>query len=437
MAARSLTEQTHDLGQALLRRDGADLTDAQLLTRFAEQGEEAAFEALFRRHAPMVLGVCRRLLRHAQDAEDAVQVVFLVLARKAASVRPREAVANWLYGVAYKAALKARSAAARRKERQVADLPEPPAPPGVRDDLAPLLHRELSRLPDKYRAVLVLCDLEGQTRRDAARQLGCPEGTVCGRLARARTLLARRLTRSGLALSAAALETLIAADAAPACVPAPLLAATMRSVSLRAAGAGAVSPQVLALAQGVRRALFLSKVKVAAAALSVAGFLGAGVAGLARHLPPGVDRQGPAAGGIHAAPAPPGPPPAAPQDGRPDSEQLQGAWVLVWLVNGGEKSPPDPARDLRLELTDKTFRSDHGGRLFRQATYTIDPARDPKWMDITSPGDYGGHLCRGIYRIAGDELTLCYARPGGERPTRFESQPGSGVSLALWKRADR
>src|SRR5258708_38364029 len=109
MASHPLTKLTHDLGRALLRRDGADLTDAQLLTRFTERGDEAAFEALVRRHAPMVLGVCRRLLRNAQDAEDAVQVVFLVLAQKAASVRPREAVAGRLYGVARQAALQARA----------------------------------------------------------------------------------------------------------------------------------------------------------------------------------------------------------------------------------------------------------------------------------------------------------------------------------------
>jgi RNA polymerase sigma factor (sigma-70 family) len=435
MAARSLTDLTHDLGQALLRRDGADLTDAQLLTRFAEQGEEAAFEALLRRHAPMVLGVCRRLLRNADDAEDAFQVVFLVLARKAASVRPREAVANWLYGVAYKAALKARSAAARRKERQVADLPEPPARHSPCDDLWPLLDRELSRLPDKYRAVLVLCDLEGQTRRDAARQLGWPEGTVCGRLARARALLARRLTRCGVALSVAGLETLVAAHTAQACVPAPVLAATMRSVSLHAAAAGGVSPRVLALARAVRRALFFSKLKVAAAALVAAGLLGAGVAGLAHRLPTGADRSGPATGRTPADRPEAGPRADVPGDGRTDSQNLQGTWVLVRLVSDGQESPADQARALRLELTDKAFRSDHAGRLFRQATYTIDPSRDPRWMDILSPGDYGGHDCRGIYRIEGDQLTLCHARPGAERPTRFESEPGSGVILAVWRRA--
>jgi RNA polymerase sigma factor (sigma-70 family) len=170
MTARSLAELTHVVANTILRHGGADLTDAQLLGYFVEQGNEAAFEALVRRHAPMVHGVCRRLLHHAQDAEDAVQVVFLVLARKAGSVRPREALAGWLYGVAYKAALKARSRAARRRERQVVQLPEPAsAPDRPPDDLRPLIDRELHSLPDKYRAVLVLCDLEGQTRRDAAR----------------------------------------------------------------------------------------------------------------------------------------------------------------------------------------------------------------------------------------------------------------------------
>jgi RNA polymerase sigma factor (sigma-70 family) len=234
MAGHPLTKLTHDLGRALLRRDGADLADAQLLTRFAERGDEAAFEALVCRHAPMVLGAVRRLLRNAQDAEDAVQVVFLVLAQKAASVRPREAVAGWLYGVARKAALKARAAAARRKERPVAELPEPPPRPGPGEDLRPLLERELSRLPEKYRA-FVLCDLEGRSRRDAARLLGWPEGTVCGRLARARALLARRLGRCGVALSGAAVAALAAADPAPACVPAATLRAVLRSARPHAA----------------------------------------------------------------------------------------------------------------------------------------------------------------------------------------------------------
>jgi RNA polymerase sigma factor (sigma-70 family) len=150
----------------------------------------------------MVWGVCRRILGSYHDAEDAFQATFLVLVRRAASIVPREMVANWLYGVAHQTALKARATAARRRgrERHVTVMPEPAVI--ERDlwrDLQPLLDEELSRLPDRYRAVIVLCDLEGKTRREAARQLDVPEGTVAGQLARARVLLAKRLAQRGVA----------------------------------------------------------------------------------------------------------------------------------------------------------------------------------------------------------------------------------------------
>src|SRR5262245_59467150 len=163
-------------------------TDAELLGRFLDRRDEAAFALLVRRHGPMVYGVCRRLLPTDQDAEDAFQATFLVLARKARAAAPRE-VGNWLFGVARRAALLSRRSIARRRER-VGDVPERPATP--RDELRAVLDEELSRLPDTYRTVIVLCDLEGRTRREAAAMLGWPEGTVAGRLARARELLARR-----------------------------------------------------------------------------------------------------------------------------------------------------------------------------------------------------------------------------------------------------
>src|SRR5262249_25927914 len=170
-------------------------TDAGLLEQFVARRDEAAFEALVRRHGPMVLGVCRRVLRNHHDAEDAFQATFLVLARKAASVVPREMVANWLYGVACHAARKAQTAAARRRqrERQGVAMPEPEAvpPEDAWEDLQPLLDQELSRLPDRYRAAIVLCDLQGKTHKEAARQLSCPQGTLSARLSRGRALLAK------------------------------------------------------------------------------------------------------------------------------------------------------------------------------------------------------------------------------------------------------
>src|SRR5262249_9000835 len=150
------------------------LSDGQLLEDFAVRRDEAALAALVRRHGPMVWGTVRRLLDNYHDAEDAFQATFLVLARKAASLRPREMVANFLYGVARQTALKRRATAARRKgrERQVATLPEPAAADReLRCDLLFLLDEELTRLPDKYRALIVLCDLEGMTRKEAAGRL--------------------------------------------------------------------------------------------------------------------------------------------------------------------------------------------------------------------------------------------------------------------------
>src|SRR5262249_37856857 len=154
--------------------------DGQLLGCFIEQRDDAAFAALVKRHGPMVWAVCRRLLPH-HDAEDAVQASFLVLVRKAASIVPMEMVANWLYGVAHQTALQARRTSARRaaREKQVTPMPEPAvAEQDLWHDLQPLLDHELARLPDKYRVAVVLCDLEGKTRKEAARHLGCPEGTL-------------------------------------------------------------------------------------------------------------------------------------------------------------------------------------------------------------------------------------------------------------------
>jgi RNA polymerase sigma factor (sigma-70 family) len=165
-------ELVQHLRQALLPQDEAGLTDGQLLGQFIEHRNEAAIAVLVRRHGPMVWGVCRRILANHQDAEDAFQATFLVLVRKARSVRRRDMVGNWLYGVANQTARKARAMAAKRRtrERQVTPLPEVREPADSSAELELLLDQELSRLPDKYRTAIVLCDLEGKTRKEAARQ---------------------------------------------------------------------------------------------------------------------------------------------------------------------------------------------------------------------------------------------------------------------------
>src|SRR6516164_5799813 len=203
MATNEMREVIHHLRRTVFLQEGAGLTDGQLLEDFINRRNATALAALVQRHGPMVWGVCRRVLRNDHDAEDAFQAAFLVFVRKAGSIVPRQMVANWLYGVAHQTALNARTAASRRKgrERQVAEMPESAvAEQDLWHDLKPILDEELSRLPDKYRSVVVLCDLEGKTRKEAARQIGVPDGTIAGWLARARVMLAKRLTQRGVAL---------------------------------------------------------------------------------------------------------------------------------------------------------------------------------------------------------------------------------------------
>jgi RNA polymerase sigma factor (sigma-70 family) len=291
MAAGQMSGVIQHLRKTVLR-DGAGLTDGQLLRDYLSRRDEAALAALVRRHAPMVWGVCRRVLPNHHDAEDAFQATFLVLVRKAASVVPREMIANWLYGVAHQTARKARATAARRRgrERQVANMPEPAAAEqSLWRDLQPLLDDELSRLPDKYRAVLVLCDLGGKTRKEAARQLGCPEGTVAGRLARARAMLAKRLARHGLAVSVGALAAVLSQKGASAAVPASVVGSTIKAASLLAAGqtalAGAVPAKVAALTEGVLRTMLITKVKTVTTTLLVVAAVGIGGGGLLSRPP--------------------------------------------------------------------------------------------------------------------------------------------------------
>jgi RNA polymerase sigma factor (sigma-70 family) len=262
-----------------LRRQAASPTDAQLLEGFSAHRDEGAFEALLRRHGPMVLGVCRRILRNHHDAEDAFQATFLVLACKAGSVRRRHTVASWLYGVACKVALNLRGSSGRRrrKEKEAAAMPKGDATSESWHQLEPLLDDAVRSLPDRYRAPVVLCDLEGKSRKEAARQLGCPEGTVASRLARARQLLARRLARHGLALSATAVAVTLSQSPVSACVPPELVRSLARTAPLVAAGqTGVVSARVAGLTHGALKAMFLTQLKIASAVVLVLALLAMG-----------------------------------------------------------------------------------------------------------------------------------------------------------------
>jgi RNA polymerase sigma factor (sigma-70 family) len=286
MASNRMSSLIQHVRNTVLGRDGAGLTDGKLLECFITQRDEAAFAALVRRHGPLVWGVCERVLRSHHDAEDAFQATFLVLARKAANVTSGRPLANWLHGVAYRTALQARSANARRQVRE-RQLPEMPEPKTMERELwegaRPILDEELSQLPDKYRAVILLCDLEGKTRKQAARELGIPEGTVASRLATAREKMVQRLTRRGVGVSGAALAATLTAKAAAA-VPPAVVSATIKAATLVAVGqaAGVVSTKVAALMHGVVQAMFIKKLMRITLVLVVLGTAGLG-AGLLQH----------------------------------------------------------------------------------------------------------------------------------------------------------
>jgi RNA polymerase sigma factor (sigma-70 family) len=255
----------------------AERSDGQLLDLFVRLRDEEAFAAVVRRHGPMVLGVCRRILRNAADADDAFQAAFLVLARKAGTIGTRGLLAQWLYGVASNTARKLRQSNARRAthETPLAEASEPQANTSdAREELLAILDEELTRLPERYRAVIVLCDLEGLTRREAAKKLACPEGTVAGRLARARDLLAARLTARGVVPAAGLLAAVLTESASLAVSPAAV-AGVVRTVSVsglaNAAARGLISPRVAETTEGVLKSMFATKLRVVAAVAACCG----------------------------------------------------------------------------------------------------------------------------------------------------------------------
>jgi RNA polymerase sigma factor (sigma-70 family) len=286
MANAPLGTVMHHLRRMLAPPTADAVSDAQLLERFVAHRDEASFELLVWRHERMVLGVCRRLLDDAHDAEDAFQATFLTLVRKANAISKRESVASWLYKVAYRVALRLRSGRARHSVVEfppgvpAASAQDEPTTAAVWRELRPLLDDEINRLPRKYHVPVVLCYLEGKTYDEVARQLGCSRGTLAARLSRARDLLRRRLLRRGVALSTGLLALLLAEQAAEAAVPAVLVASTVRAALFggpgKAVAAGVISSRVAALTQGALQAMLFTKIKMVAVMLLAASAAGVG-----------------------------------------------------------------------------------------------------------------------------------------------------------------
>jgi RNA polymerase sigma-70 factor (ECF subfamily) len=415
--------------RAALLQDGAGLSDGDLLEGFVSRRDGAYFEALVRRHGPMVLGVCRRILRNPHDADDAFQAVFCVLAQRAASVMPRELVGNWLHGVAYRTALAARKTAARRRarERQVIEMPQPGAPPeDIWQELLPVLDRELDRLSAKYRAAVVLCHLEGKTRQEAARQLGVPLGTLSGRLTTAMRLLAKRMRRHGLALSGTALAAALAPDTASAAVPVTLVASTVKAATPLAAGhcaAGIVSAEIAALIKGAQKSLLLAKLKLVHAVVLTIAVIGGGSGTFAYHALATRMENAPPQQLRHETAA-------KTEQKKPDRELLQGTWIpIASEVDGVKKDKDDP----KLSQWKLIFDGDKVTLPDRvNVGYTLDPRKQPKEIDIMA-GKKASAM-KAIYELRDNIMMLSFKKGSDERPSDFDTKKNESVLIVFERR---
>jgi len=431
MATAQMDTVIRHLRRAVLRQDAAGRTDGQLLASFIDQKDEAAFEALVRRHGPMVFGVCRRVVGNHHDAEDAFQATFLVLARKASSVKPRERLANWLHGVALRTAMKAKTMTAKRRgrEKQVTEMPEPEA--AQQDqwrDLQPLLDQELNGLPENYRLAILLCDLEGKTIKEAAQQLGWPQGSLAGRLARGRKLLAKRLASRGVVLSAGSLATIVSQNVASAGVPTPLMSSTVKAATLIAAGqatvAGVVPAKVAALMEAVMKSMMLTKLsKAAVAGLVVLCLCGLGIGGF-QALPAQETKTTTTTTTITKQ---------SKSDVKSVLGQLEGTWSLVsFQGNGVEEIGKTDSRT----LTFKGGRSEAkvGGEPYQAGTETMIDASEIPWRIDTKCTEGGNFTAAAIVKIEGDTLKWCQSYNGAARPKEFGTVRGDGLNYSIWKR---
>jgi RNA polymerase sigma-70 factor (ECF subfamily) len=406
--------------------------DQELLEAFAVRGEEGAFTALVHRHDAMVLGVCRRVLNDWHDAEDAFQATFVVLARKAGAIRKQASLASWLYGVANRVSMKARVrlARCRQREREAAQPLASAAAQSAWQELRPVLDEELGRLPDRYRAPLVLCYLEGKTRDEAAQELGWTLGMVKGRLERGRELLRGRLVRRGLTLSAALLVTSMAQTPAPAAGVASLVLVTVKAAMSIAAGQAAasqaVSASVAGLVEGVMKTMLITRLKVAAAILLTMGLVSGSASWLVQQALADKDDQ--------AEPRAVAAPRQAPRDAaKPakDEEAIQGAWYPTKGEFNGQPAPEEDLDAMRFAVKGDRITLEVAGEK-KEIVFKLDATKKPKTMSVTLMDGNEGKNAIWIYELKDKQLTICGSEKADDpAPVEFSAPAKSQKFLIV------
>jgi RNA polymerase sigma factor (sigma-70 family) len=385
-------------------------TPAQLLQNFVERQDETAFAELIELFGPMVFGVCCRVVCDYQAAEDAFQATFLVLARKAASVKPRKKVANWLYGVAYRTALKSKVAIATRRamEQRLPDGFEPAVAITIdRDELHSVLDEELNRLPERYRIPILLCDLLGTSHKVAAQQLGWPVGTVSVRVARGRDLLARRLVRHGLVPSTTIMPLVLPQYMVQASAPASLIVSTAKAAVLsagsQAATAELISSCVAPLTEGVLMSMRIAELKIAGAMLSALIAISIGLGMIAYQVQ--------ATEQLSTNDVPKTEPP------QEVLKSLQGAWTLTQLDQVNIESTDEEKRFLnaggfKIKIDGNRLTLQDGSKV----TLAPDTSKQPKRLDWHSIENGVHKSAPAIYSLEGDKLRICVGRHGDQDP---------------------
>jgi RNA polymerase sigma factor (sigma-70 family) len=424
---------------ALLRRSVTDpRPDGELLAAFLGDHDDAAFGELVRRHGPAVWGVCRRALPNLADAEDVFQATFLVLTRRASRLTAARTVGPWLFEVATRTAANARRKNSRRRAlfAEIPDAVADPRPPTAHlTDLDTIL----LGLPERYRAVLLMCYLEGLTHREAADRLGCAEGTVS-------SLVSRGLAKLRAKFAGRAPAAVL--GAAGAVAPAGLTAATVRSAVASRLGfpSAAVPPAIIALTHGVLRMCWIKKAGAAAvlAAMFLAVVVGLDLSVGQSPRAAGQEKPSPKKGELAPPPRPPG------EEGKGQANKgggklsLNGHWLLVAKETDGEKKEFPQGVGIELVISDDALmiidfpENVFGGKHRSGSTSTchwrlVAPADGkPRGIDLVSKAEEKVAWKEGIYTLDGDQLTICWGEE--KRPTEFTTKTGSGSTLNAFKR---